>query len=273
MIAFGFHDIVEDGHVASPVATGHTTLYTLKRSELRRHLQAIRASTGQPSVRRIDRPEVAGPCGPVLLTFDDGALSAYTCVARELEVFGWPGYFFVTSDWIGRPGFVDRHQIRELHELGHVIGSHSRSHPDRMSHLRFGELVRQWSDSCAVLGDIIGQPVKVASVPGGYYSRQVGRAAAESGIEVLFTSEPTARAARVDGCLILGRYSVRQFTPASVAAAIAAGAWWPRFRQAAMWFTMQGAKSAIGPWYPRVRRMLLGAALNRAAMRSRVEHQ
>ena len=50
-----------------------------------------------------------------------------------LERYGWPGYFFVATDWIGRPGFLNAAQFRELDSRGHVIGSHSCSYPERMA--------------------------------------------------------------------------------------------------------------------------------------------
>lgn len=254
-IGIGFHDVVEEMESTPATAPAHTTVYTLDRRQLRSHLQAIRSSAGCEAVCRIDR--LRAGAASVFLTFDDGDLSAYTCVAGELESFGWPGHIFITTNRIGRWGSVDRHQIRELHERGHVIGSHSLSHPERMSHLKWEELVREWSESCRVLSDIVGERVRVASLPGGYYSRKVARAAAASGIEVLFTSEPTMSASQVDGCLVLGRYSVHRLTSSSVVGAIAAGATWPRFHQVALWLAKKGAKRATGRGYFTIRRLLL----------------
>lgn len=243
--------------MARPIAPGHTTAYTLERRELKGHLEAIRVRLRGEQVRRVDRIAADGGESSVVLTFDDGARSAYTAAARELESFGWLGHFFITTDWIGRPGFLEPHQIRELHRRGHLIGSHSRTHPERMSELKWELLVGEWRASCAELGDILGEPVTVASVPGGYSSRKVARAAAAAGVKVLFTSEPTATASLLDGCLVLGRYSVRRGTPASVVGNIAAGASWPRFQQAALWSAKGIAKRIAGERYVTLRRFLL----------------
>jgi hypothetical protein len=152
---------------------------------------------------------------------------------------------------------VDRHQIRDLRQCGHVIGSHSRTHPERISHLGWDALIREWADSCAELSDIIGERVSVASVPGGYYSRRVARAAAAAGIDVLFTSEPTGLISLVDGCLIFGRYSVRRHTHPHTIGALSAGVAWPRQQQAAMWLAKKAIKRMMGPWYGAIRRTLL----------------
>ncbi len=194
---------------------------------------------------------------PVLLTIDDGTIGAYTHVAAELEKMDWPGHFFVTTDWIGQMGFVSRREIRELHERGHVIGSHSCTHPHRMSHLPYSTILREWSRSCAMLSDILGEQVKIGSVPDGYYTAVVAQAAAAAGIEILFTSEPTIAVWEVDGCLVFGRYSVRHSTPALVVAAIAAGAPWPRWRQAASWSVKKIAKRIGGAGYLKLRTALL----------------
>jgi len=73
-------------------------------------------------------------------------------------------------------------QIRDLHQRGHIIGSHSCSHPKRMSFCSRAELLQEWGRSCEILAGILGAPVTVASVPGGFYSRAVAEAAAEAGI-------------------------------------------------------------------------------------------
>jgi peptidoglycan/xylan/chitin deacetylase (PgdA/CDA1 family) len=212
-------------------------------------------------VRVIDRAGEWRREVPLFLTFDDGAASSYTIVAGELEQRGWRGHFFITTDWTGQPGFLDADQIRELRERGHVIGSHSCSHPARMSKLSWTELLKEWKQSSAILSDILQEPVASASVSDGYYSRKVGRAAAAAGIRALFTSEPSARVSTVDGCLILGRYSIQSRTPASVSGAIAAGHRWPRFRQAMMWQAKKPVKALAGESYFTIRRLLLSRGL------------
>ena len=253
-LAIGFHDIVAARSCAHPIAAGHSTVYTLGAAQFHTHLEAIRAHAGFRGVSRIDR---CGAGRNVLLTFDDGAFGSYAYAAPELERLYWPGHFFVTTDWIGRAGFLDRRQIRDLHERGHLIGSHSCSHPERISDLDHAALVDEWGRSCGVLGDIIGQPIRVASVPGGFYSTAVAQAAAESGIEVLFTSEPTAAPSLVWGCLVLGRYSIRCHTPAGTSGALVAGAAWPWRRQSAAWCLKKAAKQMMGESYFTLRRMLL----------------
>lgn len=253
-IALGFHDISEQGEPLRPRMAGHTTLYTLTLSRFRAHLKAISTRAGGNRVRLID-PGAATPLPEAaILTFDDGAVSAYTCAAPELEALGWRGHFFVTTGWIGRQGFMKPSQIRELRERGHLIGTHSRTHPERFSALPWNTMVREWSDSRCKLEDIVGQPVMAASVPGGYYSHQVAHAAAAAGIRLLFTSEPTLSIATVESCVVVGRYSIRRNTWPDVTGSLAAGAPWPRRQQTAAWFAKGIVKRVAGPSYCAVRR-------------------
>jgi peptidoglycan/xylan/chitin deacetylase (PgdA/CDA1 family) len=260
-ISIGYHDIVDERQRPPNDGSRHSGRYKLDRGHFRAHMDSIWRSSGHPSVRVIDRRRVWLGETPLFLTFDDGAVSSYTIVAGELEKRGWRGHFFVTTDWIGRPDFLDPQQIRELHARGHVIGSHSCSHPARMSKLTWAELLKEWRQSCIILSDIVQEPVLTASVADGYYSRKVGQAAAAAGIQVLFTSEPSAKASVVDGCLILGRYSIQSRTPATVSGAIAARNRWPRLRQALLWQAKKPVKALAGESYFTIRRLLLSRGL------------
>ena len=256
-LAIMYHDVVENGDFASSGFSGEGAhVYKLRREDFERHLEAIRAAIPADAVSRIAaRREWTLP--PVFLTFDDGGASALHPTADLLERCGWRGHFFVTTDRIGAPGFLSVPQVRELHQRGHVIGSHSASHPSRMAALPRADIDREWRESIARLSEIAGDPIRVASVPGGFYSRDVARSAAASGIEVLFTSEPTASAAVVDGCLVLGRYVVQRSMGPEWSAGFAAGrpsACWP---QSALWKAKRIAKTVGGGAYLKLRQAIL----------------
>jgi peptidoglycan/xylan/chitin deacetylase (PgdA/CDA1 family) len=237
-----YHDVVENGNYAASGFSGEgADIYKLDRKDFAQQLAAIQAAGGRE----------------VLLTFDDGGVSAYDPVAEMLEQYGWRGYFFITTDWIGRSGFLNREQIRELDQRGHIIGSHSCSHPKRMSREPRERLIAEWKESTERLAAIVGHPVTVASVPGGYYSRQVAEAAAEAGIETLFTSEPTAAVHTVNGCRVVGRYVIMQGMGPEWAAGFATGKIGPCLRQALLWNAKRAAKALGGEAYLRLREAIL----------------
>lgn len=238
-----YHDVVPAGHPeASGFPGGDSSIYKLGIDHFRCHLNAIDSVADQSQI---------------LLTFDDGGVSAHQYIADLLEAKGWRGHFFVTTDWIGRPAFLNSGQIRDLHRRGHQIGSHSCSHPARLSYCPRGEILREWSESVAVLADVIGEPVRLASAPGGYYSRTVAETAAEAGIQTLFTSEPQTSTEIISGCLVRGRYTIQRGTSARTAAAIASGRILPRYGQYVYWNLKKAAKVAGGAHWLRARKWIL----------------
>jgi peptidoglycan/xylan/chitin deacetylase (PgdA/CDA1 family) len=248
-IVLMYHDVVSRSDADSSGFRGATAFrYKITPEEFRDQLDAVTAAVG-PQAFALPCDLGAGMHASArFVTFDDGGASAMSA-ARELEGRGWRGLFFITTDRIGSGGFLGADQVRELYGRGHAIGSHSCSHPPRMSSCGAQELRREWSESVRVLSGIVGRPVTIASVPGGFYSRSVGSAAADAGIGTLFTSEPTTRCTEVGHCRIIGRYAVyRGMTPADVAA-LAAGRWTARAKQAAAWRVKKVAKRVAGPMY------------------------
>ncbi len=254
-VAIMYHDVLDDETRPSGFPGAAADLYKLTGRDFEEHLAAIRRVARKPE--RVEDAECWSEGPPLFLTFDDGGESAATVVAGALERYGWRGHFFVTTDYIGKRGFLSAAQIKDLHARGHVIGSHSCSHPPRMSHCGWDRLVREWSESVWTLSEILERPVKTASVPGGYYSREVAEAALAAGIRFLFTSEPTRRPHMVEGCLVLGRYFIQRGMGPSVAAGFAAGRVGVCWRQALLWKMKKAAKAAGGEFYLRARSALL----------------
>ncbi len=250
-----YHDIVAPGQPDESGFPGQAAArYKLDWADFERHLDAI-AAAGLEASTRVDTLERASE-RTVVLTFDDGGASAVGAAAA-LEARGWIGHFFVTTGRIGTAGFLSAAQVRALAAAGHVVGSHSCSHPDRISSLPRERLLAEWTESNLTLKTLTGAPATVAAVPGGYYRRSVARAATASGIRILFTSEPVATSWAVDDCLVLGRYSIRRGMTASTAAALASGARAERLRQLATWNSRKLLKALAGDSYPAVRRALL----------------
>jgi peptidoglycan/xylan/chitin deacetylase (PgdA/CDA1 family) len=198
--------------------------------------------------------------GAARLTFDDGGVSFYTIVADKLEARGLHAYCFVTSGFIGRPGFLDAAQIRELDRRGHVIGTHSASHPARFSALSRAHMRREWTEGRQRLEDELGHAVTTGSVPGGYFSRDVGRAAAESHLFLLFNSEPVRSTRVIEGCAIAGRFTIRAGAPSDLACRLVQGAPWARSKEWAAWNAKGLVKPLLGSSYPRVADWMYGGA-------------
>jgi peptidoglycan/xylan/chitin deacetylase (PgdA/CDA1 family) len=240
-VALLYHDVVRDRNFASSGFPGaDADIYKLTEDNFAAHLDRLAAL------------EVNA-----LVTVDDGGVSAIETIAPLLEERKMSGYFFVATDWIDRPGFLSKSQIAELRKRGHLIGSHSCSHPARISHLSPERMQDEWQRSVDILSDILFEFVQMASVPGGFYSPDVARTASLAGVRTLFTSEPTRIVSRVDDCVVVGRYMIQQSTTPEAAAALARGDWFPTTAQAFTWNTKKVLKAVGGPAWLRFRKWSL----------------
>jgi len=72
------------------------------------------------------------PPKPVVLTFDDGYLDAYTEAFPLLQKYGMQGTFFVSTDLINykNPEHITWKMAREMADAGMSIESHARTHRD-----------------------------------------------------------------------------------------------------------------------------------------------
>ncbi len=132
----------------------------------------------------------------VLFTFDD----SYQCVFENayplLQDSGFIGAVFVVTNYIGKKNNWDINfglkfshmtveQLRELHEKGWIIGSHSHNHLD-LTRLPYAKLRDELKISKEILEEIIGDEVFAIAYPYGRYNQKVLEAAAETGYIVGF---------------------------------------------------------------------------------------
>jgi peptidoglycan/xylan/chitin deacetylase (PgdA/CDA1 family) len=206
----------------------------------------------------------AGTAGTVL-TFDDGGRSALDVVAPVLAEHGLRGRFFVATARLGTPGFLDSRGVGELAAAGHVIGSHSHTHPEVMPALSDEQILAEWRTSIAVLEDATGRPVEHASVPNGFTNRAVVAAAQEAGIRTLFTSTPTRRRRTYGSTEVVGRFAVLAVDSPRWAVALASGALLPRLQQQARWHALALPKRLLGERYPAVRSRILRVMAGRSS--------
>jgi peptidoglycan/xylan/chitin deacetylase (PgdA/CDA1 family) len=266
-ISLLFHDVYLDHPDESGFTSEAANRYKLRLSDFDAQLagvDAVRSDAPLMASAMFRLGDGASPEGtvPFLVTVDDGGSAFHTCIAGRLEQLGWRGHCFVTTDCIGRRGFLTRRQIRELADRGHIIGSHSASHPSRFNALSFSQMVAEWSRSRAVLEEIVGRPVDVGSVPGGFFSPAVGRAARDAGLRVLFTSEPVTRVHDDDGLLIAGRFAIRRGNPHDRGRRLVSARPWRRSLEWASWNAKGLVKPVLGPSYARVAEWLLTARLS-----------
>jgi len=200
-----YHEVTDDPRTSGFQRPGAVP-YTLSRAAFGRHLDAIAAGPMRPEL--VSELDLCGngkrPPRHLLLTFDDGGASAMY-VAEELARRGWKAHFLIITSRIGERTFLKHADIRSLHSAGHIIGTHSHTHPDIFRALPRALMTTEWRVSRAILEGLLGEPCVTASVPGGDISRVVLASAAEAGIRYLFTSEPLLTPEQIGETWILGR--------------------------------------------------------------------
>ncbi|UPG96600.1 polysaccharide deacetylase family protein [Luteibacter aegosomatissinici] len=249
-----YHDVVAAGRWDDSGFPGSAAAhYKLDTANFLAHLDALRAAG---TVFAEPDAVAGGAFDGCLLTYDDGGASASAAGEAMLQR-GVRGCFFITTSRIGTTGFVSAQDLRALRQDGHLIGSHSHTHPANISQLDSKALHDEWRRSVDTLEQILGERVHTASVPGGFMSMDVLRAAEVAGICTLFTSEPTTRDQHSGTCAVLGRYALLRESSPAMAVALASGEGGARLKQWAAWNVKKPLKRWAGPVYRFARARLL----------------
>jgi peptidoglycan/xylan/chitin deacetylase (PgdA/CDA1 family) len=248
VLALAYHDVVAEHPDESGFPGPGPGLYKLHWSRFRAHVDALDAAVGPPSLDL--------ETGNWVMTFDDtGSCTAQ--VARELAERGWKAYFFAPTALVGTPGFATVDDLLEAQALGHVVGSHSHTHPARISGLSGEALAEEWGIGVDLLSQLLGRQVTVGCVPGGYTSPRVERAATAAGITTLFTSSPTTRTRTTGTCRVIGRFDIRTETTAESAVGIVRGDGLARAKVVTGHALRSIPRRLLGDSYPPIRRAIL----------------
>ncbi|MGH7526055.1 MAG: polysaccharide deacetylase family protein [Gemmatimonadales bacterium] len=209
--SLAYHEITDERATSGFQRPGALP-FSLSRAAFALSLEAVATSPCAPALAT--ELDLSRPGRHLLLTFDDGGKSALYA-ADQLTRRGWRGHFFIVTSLIGSRTFLTRQEIRQLHDGGHLIGSHSHTHPSFFSELPLDRMMQEWRISAEVLSDLTGAPCQAASVPAGDISPAVLESGAGAGFRFLFTVEPELRPRWSNGCWVLGRGLVKRRTSGS----------------------------------------------------------
>ncbi|MBD3409599.1 MAG: polysaccharide deacetylase family protein [Ignavibacteriales bacterium] len=125
--------------------------------------------------------------GSALLTFDDGPTPGATdAVLDELERADVKALFFVVGDAAARAPEL----LREVHEAGHLVGNHTRTHAN-MRGLSPGEQRSEIESAARVVEETIGYAPRYFRPPYGKFDASLRRVLRDLGlIGVMWTLLP-----------------------------------------------------------------------------------
>lgn len=147
------------------------------------------------------------------ITFDDGPVSQFVIARPILNEFALPAMFFITTAWVAvRQSVMTWEQIRELRRLGHLVGSHTHTHP-LLTACGSAAMRDELSISKRILEDRLGNEVTTISIPGGRSNTRVYVACADAGYKHVYTSRVGEyRAANGTSPEVIGRFIVTRGT-------------------------------------------------------------
>ena len=166
------------------------------------------------------RGEATLPARPVVLTFDDGYVDFLECAAPILKAHGYPATVYAVagllgqaSSWVEPEGLrpaplMNAAQLRQVHEMGFTVGSHTVSHP-RLAQVDNRRVAEELTISKRMLEDVLGSRVDHLCYPYGSHDIRAVHAAADAGY-VTGSTCVRAIATPADDLLTLPRKPVSQ---------------------------------------------------------------
>lgn len=108
------------------------------------------------------------PSKSVILTFDDGYDNNYTTVYPILKKYNFKATIFMSTDFIDKPGYLTKDQLKTLDQNGIRIESHTKSHRELYS-LSLEEQKAELTGSQKAL-QVLGRNVEYLCFPTGKYN-------------------------------------------------------------------------------------------------------
>lgn len=166
----------------------------------------------------------------LLLSVDDGGKSNIW-IAELLSKSNIKGVFFIPTKYIGDHDFLSKSEIKLISDLGHIIGSHSHSHPNPFFRLSKETISEEINISTSILEDIIQKRVNKFSVPGGEVNNNCLHHICNSheNIDELYTSLPhKGEYKRIGGTRVIGRLCIENGMSSNNFLSFANGKGWLR---------------------------------------------
>ena len=197
-LALLYHEVIND-YTESGFQNNDNLAYMHKTEVFEKQIEIFKNHVHQTNSSKID---------DYLFTFDDGGISNLRA-ASILEKNNLIGQFFITTKQIGNKGFLSPKDIIQLHKNGHIIGSHSHTHPMIFRTLSYAKMLEEWKVSKQILEEIIEQKVFFFFFTGGDANKKTFEYAAEAGFHYIYVSEHIIATRTFNTSEIIGRLSIK----------------------------------------------------------------
>jgi peptidoglycan/xylan/chitin deacetylase (PgdA/CDA1 family) len=130
----------------------------------------------------------------VELSFDDGNWSDIDQALPALQQRGLTATFFIVPSWLGEPGFMSKHDLKELAQSGMTIGNHGLQHHDWTT-LDQIKLQHEVTQGRRLLEELTGGEIHTLAIPFGAYNDMVLDSLRRQAYEHVHTSDGGTAAA------------------------------------------------------------------------------
>lgn len=144
----------------------------------------------------------------VIPTFDDGFTSDYEIAYTLIKEKKLKATFFVTVQNIGKPGYLNSNNLKDMSENGMEIGSHGLTHRYLIT-MPKKETLKEIQESKDQLEQIVGDKVTSYAPVGGHFHNWMIRAASDAGYKAFATMIP-GKTSKASGFLILRRNHIQR---------------------------------------------------------------
>ena len=141
-------------------------------------------------------------------------------------------------------------------DRGHVIGSHSHTHPEIFTKLSREEVRDEWKESSEILKGILGDKALALSIPNGYASKVIMEEAIKCGYTDIYISQPTTKMQQYKNHNVIGRYVVHNGMSTQDVLRIVESKG-TRQKMALKWHLLNVVKSVLGSSYDKVKAKVL----------------
>ena len=190
-IVLMYHGVVAESSDIPPDREEGAGLYDLLAQRFSEQMEFLNQQNVEP--------------GKILITFDDGERNNIKRAFPILRQFGFSAYFFVTVNRIGKKGYMNWEELKELRDANMVIGSHGVNHVI-MTGLKDKDIERELFQSKEVLERNLKVNVEDFSVSRGFYNEKILNTAQEVGYKQVFVSERNDQLSQQN---VIGRVAVK----------------------------------------------------------------
>lgn len=144
------------------------------------------------------------------ITLDDGGGSALL-IAEYLKSVNIRGRFFIITSFIGNKDFLTSDEIKFIHSMGHIIGSHSHTHAHPFCELKDSIMAQEVTQSQLILEDLLCEKTSILAIPGGEIRNSTLNFLSKPkfSLSQIYTSTPYIGAyKKIEDCEIVGRLCI-----------------------------------------------------------------